>query len=90
MDRIKAIARTQIEQVLDLVLKNINRENPGQLFDEMLLILHAQHERYKTFEDLIFLKNGLLFRKNYRGTASVKYYQDFKQKQPVDQVLRKL
>ena len=47
-------------------------------------------KNYKANEDRIILKDGLLFRKNYGKTGSVKYYQILIPKQLVNEVLRNL
>ena len=45
---------------------------------------------YKASEDRIILKDGLLLRKYYGDTGSVKYYQNFIPKQLINEVLRSL
>ena len=88
---LKAIARIRVEQDADLVLKNLKLEKLGQPHDDMLLALDRQYKHYKANEDRIIVKDGLLFRKNYRETGSVKYYQILIPKQLVlNEVLRNL
>ena len=50
----------------------------------------SRYENYKAKEDRIFLKDGLLLRKYFRETNSVKYYQILISKQLVNEVLRSL
>ena len=47
-------------------------------------------KHYKANEDRIILEDGLLFRKHYGETGSVKYYQILIPKQLVNEVLRSL
>ena len=56
----------------------------------MLLATDRRYKHYKANEDRIILKDGLLLRKYYRGTGSVKYYQILIPKQLVKEVLRNL
>ena len=56
----------------------------------MLLTTDRRFKHYKANEDRIILKDGLLFRKNYGETGSVKYYQILIPKQLVNEVLRSL
>ena len=72
---IKAIARKQVEQDVDLVLKNMKLKILGQPNDEMLITTDPGYKHYKANEDRIILKDGLLFRKYFGETCSVKYYQ---------------
>ena len=60
----------------------------GQPHDEVLITTDPQQKHYKTNEDRITLKEGLLFRKNVGETGSVKYYQFLISKQLVNEVLR--
>ena len=87
---IKASARIRVEQDADLVLKNFKLKILGQPHDDVLLVTDRQYKLYKANEDRIILKYGLLFRKYYGETGSVKYYQILIQKQLVNEVLRKL
>ena len=56
----------------------------------MLLATDRRFKHYKANEDCIILKDGLLFRKYYGETGSVKYYQTLIPKQLVNEVLRSL
>ena len=71
---IKANARIRVEQVADLVLKNMKLKTLGQPHDGVLLTTDRRFKHYKTNEDRFILKDGLLFRKHYGETGSVKYY----------------
>ena len=62
----------------------------GQPYDELLMITDSRYKNYKTNEDRIFPKDGLLFRKSFGETGSVKYYQIPMPKQLVKEVLRSL
>ena len=62
----------------------------GQPHDEVLMMTDSRYKNYKANEDRISLKDGLLFRKCFGETCSVKYYQIFIPKQVVDEVLRSL
>ena len=87
---IKASAQIRIEQDADLVLKNLKLKILGQPHDEVLLTTDRRFKHYKANEDRIILKDGLLFRKYYGKTGSVKYYKIFIPKQLVNEVLRNL
>ena len=88
---IKATARIRVEQgVVDLVLKNLKLKILGQPFDEVLILTDSRYKNYKANEDRIILKDGLLFRKYFGETGSVKYYQILIPKQLVKEVLRSL
>ena len=87
---IKANARIRVEQDADLVLKNIELKTLGQPHDDVLLTTDRQFKDYKANEDRIILKDGLLFRKYYGQTGSVKYYQIIIPKQPVNEIPRSL
>ena len=87
---IKANARIRVEQDADLVLKNLKLEILGPPHDEVLLTTDRRFKHYKANEDRIILKDGLLFRKYYGETGSVKYYQILIPKQLVNEVLRNL
>ena len=87
---IKASARIRVEQDADLVLKNLKLNILGQAHDDVLLATDRRYKHYKANEDCIILKDGLLFRKNYGETGSVKYYQILLPKQLVNEVLRNL
>ena len=87
---IKANARIRVEQDADLVLKNLKLKILGQPHDDVLLVTDRRYKHYKCNEDRIILKDGLLFRKYYGETGSVKYYQILIRKQLVNGVLRNL
>ena len=46
----------------------------GQPHDELLMMTDSRYKNYKANEDRIILKDGLLFRKYFGETGSVKYY----------------
>ena len=75
MNGIKANARIRVEQDVDLVLKNLKLKILGQPYDEVLIMTDSRYKNYKANEDRIILKDGLLFRKNFGETGSVKDYQ---------------
>ena len=85
MNGIKANAKVRVEQDVDLVLKIL-----GQPYDEVLMITDSRYKNYKSNEDRIILKDGLLFRKYFGETGSVKYYQILIPKQLVKEILRSL
>ena len=62
----------------------------GQPYVEVLILTDSRDKNYKANEDRIVLKHGLLFRKNFGETGSVKYYQILIPKQLVEEVLRSL
>ena len=62
----------------------------GQPYDEVLIMRDSQNKNYKANEDRIIFKDGLLFRKYFGETGSVKYYQTLIPKQLVKEVLRSL
>ena len=90
MNSIKATARIRVEQDVDLVLKNLKLKILGQPFDEVLIMTDSRYKHYKTNEDRIILKDGLLYRKYFGETGSVKYYQILIPKQLVKEALRSL
>ena len=71
---IEANARIRRQQDADLVLKNLKRKILGQPHDDVLLTTDRRYKHYKADEDRIILKDGLLFRKYYRESGSVKNY----------------
>ena len=87
---IKASARIRVEQDADLVLKNLKLKIFGQPHDDVLLATDRRYKHYKANEDRIILKDGLLFRKYYGETGSVKYYQFLIPKQLDIEVLRNM
>ena len=62
----------------------------GQPRDDVLLTTDRRFQHYKANEDRINLKDGLLFRKYYRETGSVKCYQILIPKQLFNEILRSL
>ena len=58
MNRIKAIARTPVEQNIDLVLKNLKLTFVGQPCDGLLLTTDRNDKHYKAYEDRITPKYG--------------------------------
>ena len=62
----------------------------GQPYDEVLIVTDSRYKNYKANEDRIILKDGLLYRKYFGETGSVKYYQILIPKQLVNEVLRNL
>ena len=87
---IKANERIRVEQDADLVLKNLKLKILGQPHDDVLLTADRRFKHYKANEERIILKDGLLLRKYYGDTGSVKYYQILIPKQLVNEVLRSL
>ena len=87
---IKANARIGVEQDADLVLKNLKLKILGQPHDDVLLTIDRRFKHYKANEDRIILKDGLLFRKYFGETGSVKHYQILIPKQLVNEILRSL
>ena len=85
---IKANARIRVEQDADLVLKNLKLEILGQPHDDVLLTADRRFKHYKANEERIILNDGLLLRKYYGDTGSVKYYQIPIPKQLFNEVLR--
>ena len=86
----KANARIRVEQDVDLVLKNLKLKKLGQPHDDVLLTTDRRFKHYKANEDRIILKDGLLLRKYYGETGSVKYYRILIPKQLNNEVLRSL
>ena len=86
----KANARIRVEQDVDLVLKNMKLKVLGQLYDEVLIMTDSRYKNYKANEARTVLKDGLLFRKYFGETGSVKCYQILFPKQLVKEVLRSL
>ena len=86
MNGIKANTRIRVEQDVDLVLKNMKPKILGQPHDEVLMMTDSRYKSYKANEDRINLKDGLLFRKYFGETGSVKYYQFLIPKQLVNEV----
>ena len=90
MNGIKAKTRIRVEQDFDLVVKNMKLKILGQPHDEVLIVTDSRYKNYKANEDRIILKDGLLYRKIFGETGSVKYYQILIPKQLVYEVLRNL
>ena len=88
-NRIKADTRI-LEQDVDLLLKNKKLKIVGQPNDEVLIMTDSRYKNYKANGDRIILKDGLLFRKYFGETGSVKSYQILNPKQLVIEVLRSL
>ena len=65
-------------------------KNPGQPDDEVLMMTHSRYKNYKANEDRINFKDGLLLRKYFGETGSVKYYHLLIPRQLVKEVLRSL
>ena len=86
----EANARVRLEQDVDLALKNMKLKILGQPYVEALIMTDSRYKNYKANEDRIILKDGLLFRKYFGETGSVKYYQILIPKQLVKEVLRSL
>ena len=87
---IKANARKRVEQDVDLVLKNMKLKILGQSYDEVLIVTDSRYKNYKANEDRIILKDGILYRKYFGETGSVKNYQILIPKLLVKEVLRSL
>ena len=87
---IKASGRIRVEQDADLVLKNLKLKLLGQPQNDVLIATDRRFNYYKANEDRIILNDGLLFRKYYGETGSVKYYRILIPKQLVNEVLRNL
>ena len=83
----KANARIPVEQEIDLLLKKMKLKILGQPYDEVLIVTDSRYKNYKANEDRIILKDGLLYRKYFAETGSVKYYQILLPKQLVKKVL---
>ena len=78
MNGIQANARIKVERDADLVLKNLKLKVLGQPHDYVPMTTDSRFKHYKANEDRIILKDGLLFRKYYGKTGTVKYYQFLK------------
>ena len=72
------------------MLKNLKLKILGQPFDEVLIMTDSRYKNYKANEERIILQDGLLYRKYFGETGSVKYYQILIPKQLVKEVLRSL
>ena len=62
----------------------------GQPYVEVIIMTDSRYKNYKANEVSIFLRGGLLFRKFFGETGSVKYYQILIPKQLVKKVQRSL
>ena len=60
MNRIKVKAPKRVEQNFDLILKNLQHEIHGQIYDEVLLTADARYKHYKANEDRIIFNDRLL------------------------------
>ena len=87
---IKADARIRVEQDADLVLKNLKLKILGRPHDDVFLTADSRFKHYKANDERIILKHGLLLRKYWGDTGSVKYYQILIPKQLDNEVLRSL
>ena len=83
----KANERIRVIQDADIVLKNLKLKILGQPHDDVLLTTDTRFKHYKANEDRIILKDGLVFRKYYGETGSVKYYHFLIPKQLVKEVI---
>ena len=90
MNGIVANARIRVEQDVGLVLKNMKLKILGQPHDEVLMMTDSRYKIHKANEDRINLKDGLLFRKKFGETGSVKYSQILMPKHLVNEVFRSL
>ena len=90
MNSIRGIARIRVEEDVDLVLKNTKLKIVDQPHDEVLMMTDSRYKNYKATEDRIIFKDGLLSRKYFEETGSVKYYQILNPKQLVKEVLLRL
>ena len=72
------------------MLKNMKLKILGQPYDEVFMITDSRYKNYKANEDCIILKDGLLFRKYFGETGSVKNYQTLIPKQLNKKVPRSL
>ena len=90
MNGIKANKQIRVEQDVYLVLNNLNSKILGQSYEEVLIKTDPRYKHYKAIEDCIIFEESILFRKYYRETGNVKYYQTLIPKQLVIEVLRSL
>ena len=70
------------------MLKNLKLKILGQPHDDVILTTDRRFKHYKANEDRIIVKDGLLLRKKYGETGSVKHYQILIPKQLVNEVLQ--
>ena len=68
----KANARIRVEQDAHLLLKNLKPKIFGQPHDYVLLTTDRRFKHYKATDECKTLKDGLLLRKYYGETGSVK------------------
>ena len=87
---IKANAEIRVEQVVDLVLKNMELKILGQPHDRVQITTHSRNKQDKANEDRISLKDGLLFRKYFAETGSVNYNEILTPEQLLNEVHRSL
>ena len=84
----KANSQIRVEKDVDLVF--MKRKNRGQPHDEVLIMTYLRYKHHKPNEDRISLNDGLLFRKFFGETGSVKYYQILISKQLLNDIFRTL
>ena len=75
MKGIKANARIRVQQDVNLLLENRKLKILDQPHDKVLMMADSRYKNYNANEDRIIHKDGLLFRKYFGETGSVKYYQ---------------
>ena len=90
MNGINANVQIRVEPGADLLLKNLKFKIIGQPLDGVLLTTDRLFKHDKANEDRFILEDGLLFRKYYGETDSVKNNQSLTPKQLVNEVLRSL
>ena len=90
MNGIKANARIRVNQDFDQFSKNLRFKIFSQPHEEVLITTDRRYKHYKANEDLIILKDGLVFRKYLGETGNVKYYRILYPKQLIHEVFRSL
>ena len=68
----------------------MNLKTLGQPYDELLIMTDSRYKNCKAKEDRKIFKDGLLLRKYFGETGSVKYYQILILRKLVKEVLRSL
>ena len=63
MNGIKENTRIRVDQDFNLVLKNMKLKILGLPHDEVFMVTDSRYKNYKANEDLIILREALLFRK---------------------------
>ena len=71
-DGIMGNARIRVKKNVNQVVKRIALKVIGQPHDEVLLTTDRRFEHYKSNEDGLILKDGLLFRKYHEKIGSIK------------------